>query len=77
MIDTAKECYKITTAIWKSFRADLSAVATIGSAEDAEWKAMCDRYERIAESAPKDIRGWASDMALVHIAELERRWRWK
>ena len=74
-MDTKKEYYAILLEIWKLFRKHINTVSDITSATDARWKEICDDFEKIEESAPPELKRYAGEMVLLHVDELERRWR--
>ena len=39
------------------------------------WKAICDDFDAIEASAPEHMKRYAGEMVLLHVDELERRWR--
>ena len=74
-MDTKKEYYAILSEIWKLFRKHIDTVSEITSATDTRWKAICDDFDRIEASAPEHMKRYAGAMVLLHVDELERRWR--
>lgn len=76
-MEDKKAYYNIITEIWKSFKADLTLVAEIKDPQDARWVALCDRYDKIYEDAPDAVKSYAFGMVQMHVAELEKRWRWR
>lgn len=70
-----KDYYTIIGEIWKLFRKHIDTVADIKSATDARWKAICDDFDAIEASAPEHMKRYAGAMILLHVDELERRWR--
>lgn len=73
----AKEYYGIITAIWKQFHKDIAIVDSISDPQDKRWEEIVARYEDIEKSAPASVQDYANSMILMHIAELEKRWRFK
>ena len=74
-MDEKKEYYGIITEIWKAFRKHIETVSEIKSADDPRWKAICDDFDAIEASAPASMKRYVGDMVLLHVDELERRWR--
>ena len=74
-MDEAKAYYKIVTEIWKAFRTYLATVADITDPADPRWKQIVESFERIEEGAPESLKRYAGDMVLLHVDELERKWR--
>ena len=70
-----KDYYSIIGEIWKTFRKHIGTVSEITSATDPRWKTICDDFDRIEASAPAHLKRYAGDMVLLHVDELERRWR--
>jgi hypothetical protein len=70
-----KEYYTIIGEIWKAFRKHIGTVSEITSATDEKWKAICDDFDAIEASAPEHMKRYAGEMVLLHVDELERRWR--
>jgi len=75
LMDEKKEYYGIITEIWKAFRKHIGTVSEITSATDTRWKAICDDFDAIEASAPEHMKRYAGEMVLLHVDELERRWR--
>ena len=74
-MDTKKEYYAILSEIWKLFRTHINTVSQITSATDPRWKTICDDFDAIEASAPEHMKRYAGEMVLLHVDELERRWR--
>lgn len=74
-MDEAKAYYKIVTEIWKAFRTHLATVADITDPADPRWKQIVESFEQIEEGAPEHMKRYAGDMVLLHVDELERKWR--
>ena len=74
-MDEAKAYYKIVTEIWKTFRRHLDTVSGITDWRDEKWKAIVDDFEHIEKSSPESLKRYVGDMILLHVDELERRWR--
>jgi hypothetical protein len=74
-MDTKKEYYQIIAEIWKLFRTHINTVSQITSATDSRWKTICDDFDAIEASAPEHMKRYAGAMVLLHVDELERRWR--
>ena len=70
-----KDYYTIIGEIWKLFRKHIETVSEITSATDEKWKAICDDFDAIEASAPEHMKRYAGAMVLLHVDELERRWR--
>ncbi len=70
-----KEYYTIIGEIWKAFRKHIGTVSEITSATDPRWKTICDDFDRIEADAPEHMKRYAGAMVLLHVDELERRWR--
>ena len=70
-----KDYYTIIGEIWKLFRKHIGTVSEITSATDPRWQAICDDFDRIEASAPAHMKRYAGDMVMLHVDELERRWR--
>ena len=70
-----KDYYSIIGEIWKTFRKHIGTVSEITSATDEEWKAICDDFDAIEAGAPEHMKRYAGAMVLLHVDELERRWR--
>jgi len=70
-----KDYYSIIGEIWKTFRKYIGTVSEITSATDPRWKTICDDFDRIEASAPEHMKRYAGAMVLLHVDELERRWR--
>ena len=70
-----KDYYTIIGEIWKLFRKHIGTVSEITSATDTRWKEICDDFDRIEASAPEHMKRYAGDMVMLHVDELERRWR--
>lgn len=69
------EYKRIMTEILKAFRKHLDTVSEIKSADDPRWNAICDDFDAIEASAPVSMKRYVGDMVLLHVDELERRWR--
>lgn len=76
-MDEKKAYYGIITEIWKSFRNDLETVAGITDPEDARWTEIVERYEAIERNAPQGLKRYAGEMVLMHVRELEDKWRFR
>ena len=74
-MDEKKDYYGIITEIWKAFRKHIGTVSEITSATDPRWQAICDDFDAIEASAPAHMKRYAGDMVMLHVDELERRWR--
>ena len=70
-----KDYYSIIGEIWKTFRKYIGTVSEITSATDPRWKTICDDFDAIEASAPEHMNRYAGEMVLLHVDELERRWR--
>ena len=70
-----KDYYTIIGEIWKLFRMHINTISEITSATDTRWKTICDDFDRIEASAPEHMKRYAGEMVLLHVDELERRWR--
>ena len=70
-----KDYYSIIGEIWKTFRKHIGTVSEITSATDARWKEICNDFDAIEASAPEHMKRYAGAMVLLHVDELERRWR--
>jgi len=70
-----KDYYMIIGEIWKLFRKHIDTVSEITSATDTRWKEICDDFDRIEAGAPEHMKRYAGEMVLLHVDELERRWR--
>ena len=75
LMDEKKEYYGIITEIWKAFRKHIGTVSEITSATDPRWKSICDDFDAIEANAPEHMKRYAGEMVLLHVDELERRWR--
>ena len=74
-MDEKKAYYGIVTDIWKAFRKHLNTVDAITDAQDPRWDEIVRDFERIEADAPPELKKYAGDMILLHVDELERRWR--
>lgn len=74
-MDEKKEYYKIITEIWKAFRKHIDMVADIKDWRDERWAEIVSDFERIEKSAPPELKRYVGDMVLLHVDELERKWR--
>lgn len=74
-MEEAKSYYNIVTAIWKLFKASIPEVADITDPQDPRWAKICDDFDAIEASAPANMKRYVGDMVLLHVDELERRWR--
>lgn len=74
-MDAKKEYYQIIAEIWKLFRTHINTVSQITSATDPLWKTICDDFDAIEAGAPEHMKRYAGAMVLLHVDELERRWR--
>ena len=74
-MDEKKDYYGILTEIWKAFRKHIDTVSEITSATDERWRDICNDFTRIESAAPPHLKKYAGDMVLLHVDELERRWR--
>ena len=70
-----KDYYSIIGEIWKTFRKYIGTVSEITSATDPHWKTICDDFDAIEANAPEHMKRYAGAMVLLHVDELERRWR--
>ena len=70
-----KDYYAIIGEIWKAFRKHIETVSQITSATDPRWKTICNDFDAIEARAPEHMKRYASAMVLLHVDELERRWR--
>ena len=70
-----KDYYAIIGEIWKAFRKHVDTVNSITSATDERWEKICDDFDVIEASAPEHMKRYAGEMVLLHVDELERRWR--
>ena len=70
-----KDYYSIIGEIWKTFRKYIGTVSEITSTTDPRWKTICDDFDAIEASAPEHMKRYAGEMVLLHVDELERRWR--
>lgn len=69
------EYKRVMTEILKAFRKHIETVSEIKSADDPRWKAICDDFDAIEAGAPEHMKRYAGEMVLLHVDELERRWR--
>ena len=69
------EYKKIMTEILRLMKEHLATVADIADPADPRWKQIVESFERIEESAPESLKRYAGDMVLLHVDELERKWR--
>ena len=74
-MDEKKEYYGIITEIWKAFRKHIDTASQITSATDERWKTICDDFDRIEANTPAHLKRYVGNMVLLHVDELERRWR--
>ena len=74
-MDTKKEYYAILSEIWKLFRTHLTTIETITDCQDSRWSQIVSDFEKIEESALPELKRYAGEMVLLHVDELERRWR--
>lgn len=74
-MDEKKEYYGIITEIWKAFRKHIDTVAEITDWRDERWRNIVSDFERIEKDAPEALKRYVGDMVLLHVDELERRWR--
>lgn len=74
-MEEKKEYYGILSEIWKLFRTHIATVADIKSATDSRWAKICNDFDSIEKNAPAHLKRYAGDMVLLHVDELERRWR--
>ena len=74
-MDTAKEYYKILTDIWKTYKKHLPEIEQVIDYDSPTWKTICDDFDAIEASAPEHMKRYAGEMVLLHVDELERRWR--
>ena len=70
-----KDYYSIIGEIWKTFRKHIGIASEITSATDPRWKTICDDFDAIEASAPEHMKRYAGAMVLLHVDELERKWR--
>ena len=75
LMDEKKEYYGIITEIWKAFRKHIDTAVDIKSATDERWEKICDDFDAIEANAPEHMKRYAGEMVLLHMDELERRWR--
>lgn len=73
----ARQYHAIITAVWQEFKQDIAIVNEITNSNDKRWVALCDRYDKICDDAPDAVKSYAFGMVQMHVAELEKRWRWK
>ena len=69
------EYKRIMTEILMLMKKHLTTIETITDCQDLRWKAICDDFDRIEASAPEHMKRYAGEMVLLHVDELERRWR--
>ena len=69
------EYKKIMTEILRLMKEHLVTVADITDPADPRWKQIAESFERIEEGAPESLKRYAGDMVLLHVDELERKWR--
>lgn len=74
-MDTKKEYYAILSEIWKLFRTHLTTIETITDCRDAKWAQIVSDFEKVETDAPPELKRYAGEMVLLHVDELERRWR--
>ena len=74
-MDIAKEYYKILTDIWKTYKKHLPEIEQVIDYDSPIWKTICDDFDAIEDSAPEHMKRYAGEMVLLHVDELERRWR--
>lgn len=75
MMEEKKEYYGIITEIWKLFRKYIDTVSEITSATDKRWEKICNDFDAIEAGAPEHMKRYAGEMVLLHVDELERKWR--
>ena len=73
--ETAKKYYDIILACWKSFHEHLPEIEQVIDYDSPIWKTICDDFDAIEDSAPEHMKRYAGEMVLLHVDELERRWR--
>ena len=69
------EYKKIMTEILRLMKEHLATVADITDPADPRWKQIVESFERIEREAPESLKRYAGDMVLLHVDELERKWR--
>ena len=74
-MDIAKEYYKILADIWKTYKKHLPEIEQVIDYDSPIWKTICDDFDAIEDSAPEHMKRYAGEMVLLHVDELERRWR--
>ena len=74
-MDTKKEYYAILLEIWKLFRTHLTTIEGITDCQDARWSQIVSDFEKVETDAPPELKRYAGEMVLLHVDELERRWR--
>ena len=74
-MEELKEYHNIIQEIWKLFKASMVEVAGITDPQDLRWIKICDAFDQIEKNAPKNVKRYAGLMVLLHVDELERRWR--
>ena len=70
-----KDYYTIIGEIWKLFRTHLTTIETITDCQDAKWAQIVSDFEKVEANAPPELKRYAGEMVLLHVDELERRWR--
>lgn len=74
-MDEKKAYHDIITSIWKLLKAHMDTVDDIKSADDPRWAKICNDFDAIEAGAPEHMKRYAGEMVLLHVDELERRWR--
>ena len=69
------EYKRIMTEILMLMKKHLTTIETITDCQDPRWKTICDDFDAIEASAPEHMKRYAGAMVLLHVDELERRWR--
>ena len=74
-MEELKEYHNIVQKIWKLFKTSMEEVVCITDPQDPRWAKICNDFERIEKDAPPEFKRYVGNMVLLHVDELERKWR--
>lgn len=70
-----RQYYDTILAVWRHLKNDLVTVQSVTDCDDPRWAEIVDRYEKMENNAPPDLKQWTCNMIQSTVYELERIWR--
>ena len=69
------EYKRIMTEILRLMKEHLTTIETITDCQDVKWAQIVSDFEKVETDVPPELKRYAGEMVLLHVDELERRWR--